>query len=514
MIDTEQERMVLPSVFKPGTQATPDGYREVSTHTFAESVIQHLGDDRLVFRLGDVLGVLEGDQGHRRFRPLDVDAARLVVDQAVRITSCKKDEEGVLRDAFHPCTRDLAGIFLAHARSTPQIRTLRSLVSYPVYLPGFDLAQPGWNAKGGVFYDAPAHLTEVTPSDGGSTLALADLFADFPIKDEASLCNLYALMLTRVLRPAIEGPTPFFFVMASLERTGKGKCLDVSSLAVTGERMPPMQVGGEEDEREKRITSLILKGAQAVHFDNVPTGVDLDSAAIASLATAWPSWSGRVLGASSMPTLPNSMVVAFSGNNPRASGENAKRSVPIVLESRTDAPELRDDFQHPDCYAYALEQRPAVLSCLLGLVERWKAEKRPRSKHRMGGFERWAAAVGGILHLAGCGAFLGNYTAWVKATNDFGADAEAFVAEWERLHPGETISAKQGMAMADEVGIFGGYFGGKNEIGRATSFSRKVLGALVDRPVGSHKISRIGSGSSSLYVLNGNGATETLGLRP
>ncbi len=503
------EERVLPAVFKPGLQQGPDGPEEVSNADFAEAVLEHIGDDSNLYRLGEVLGLIEGDPGARRFRPLDPDGARLVVDRAVRITSTRlvKAEGGgqVLQESYHPCTRDLAGVFLAHARAAPTVRTLRSIVSHPVYLPGFDLAKPGFNAKGGVFYDAPEHLAAVVP-DARPTPQILEtldlLVEDFPFKDEASRENFHALLLTRVLRPAIEGPTPFFFVMASQERTGKGKLLDVGSIAVTGEKIPVMQIGTEEDEREKRITSLMLRGSQAVHFDNVPTGVDLDSAAIASLATAYPTWTGRVLGGSTMPALPNSLVVAFSGNNPRASGENAKRSVPIVLEDKTGHPETRENFLHPDCYAWALEQRPAVLAALCGLVEAWKAAKRPTANRRLGGFERWIGAVGGALHHAGASHFLGNYEPWVRGSNDFGADAEMLVAELDRRFPkGEHFQAKDAYQIANDLGVFNAYYGGKNDTARLTSFSMKVMRALVDRTVNGVCMRRLGSGSSSFYAI-------------
>jgi hypothetical protein len=496
-----------PTILALESNDTPAGPVEVSNATFAESVIDHLPDDALVFRLGDVLGALYGEPGSRRFHTLDVPTAQILIDRTVRIVKTRRDAEGVIHEKFCPCKKDWAGVFLSEARTTTRIRTIRCIVQHPVYLPGFDIAKPGWNAKGGVFYDAPEHLSAVAPDVGQDTetamRVLEDLVADFPFKDEASRQNVFALMLTRVLRPAIEGPTPFFFVMASLERTGKGKLLDTASLAVTGERMVPMQIGGDEDEREKRITSLILRGAQSVHFDNVPTGVDLDSASIASLATAWPSWSGRILGASALPSLPNSLVVAFSGNNPKASGENAKRSVPIVLESRTDHPESRDDFLHPDCYAYALERRPSVLGTLLGMVERWKAAGRPKATKRLGGFERWAEAVVGILVHAGARMTLENYAGWVSSSNDFGADAEAFLTEANRLHGADTFSAKQAFQIAEDVGLFQAYYGGKNDRGRMTSFGMKILTPLVDRPVATGKLRKSGTGSNAVYHVQG-----------
>lgn len=494
---------VKPTVLKPDSQYAPDGASlEVGAGEFSAAVLSHIPDGALMFRLGsDVLGRLEGEPGSRRFRPLDPDSMRLLVDDSVRIVSTSLDKKGNVTETFRPCTRDLAGVVLAHVRGSPLVRSLRCVVPHPVYLPGFDLATEGYNAKGGVFYDRPASMpTTWAPADRPLDL-LDDLFTDFPLKDDADRQNLYALMLTRILRPAIEGPTPFFFVTAPLEGTGKGMALDVASMAVTGERMPTMQVGGDEDEREKRITSLMLRGAQAVHFDNIPTGEDLDSAAIASLATAWPSWSGRILGVSSAPALPNNIVVAFSGNNPKVSGENARRSVPIELESRVPHPELRSDFTHTDPYAHALSERPAVLAAFVGMVEKWKAAGRPASPRRMGSFERWVESVVAVIHHAGGDKVLSNYEKWRSVSNDWGADAEVFIAEVFRLHKTEKITSTVAFQIAETMGAFGSYYGGRNDRGRLISFGKKVMTPLVDRPVQTGWLRRDGSGSTAEYFV-------------
>jgi hypothetical protein len=63
-----------------------------------------------------------------------------------------------------------------------------------------------------------------------------------------------------------------------------------------------------------------------------------------------------------------------------------------------EEPSDREDFQHPDLHGYLLQQAVPILSALLGLVAAWEAKGRPLGrKHRMGGFDKWAAVVGGIV---------------------------------------------------------------------------------------------------------------------
>lgn len=497
---------VLPVVLRPGNHQTTEGAVEVSTAAFAEKVLSSLPDDALLFRMADTPGTLEGDPGARVFVPLSVDRARLLVDRNVRIVASSQDEKTQdIRETFQPCSKDLAGLVLAQAQTDPHVRPLRSLVSYPVYLPGFDLAQPGWNAKSGTFYDEPPHLAGLKPSEDPSTADLADFILDFHLKDEASRQNVYALMLTRILRPAIDGPTPFFFVMSSIERSGKGKLLDTCSVAVCGNPMAIMQVGGEEDEREKRITSLILRGASAVHFDNVPQGESFDSAAIASLATAYPNWGGRILGGSNTTSLPNNLVVAFSGNNPQATGELVKRCVPIAWDATDDHPELRTEFVNDqDNIAWAHKNRVMVLSTLMGMVEKWKAAGRPMAPFRMGGFERWSAAVLGVLFACGATEAMSNYREWCVSANDKDSDIADLIDSWALHHQTSSITASQVLELVEKAGLFPAVLARPSKSGQMVALARVVLSHLVDRPVGNWTVRKTKSGSSATYSLTKN----------
>lgn len=507
---------VAPSVTKddaillPGAHLTEHGeYIEIGTDDFARAVLSFMPPG-VLYRMDREVGRLVGEPGARRFELLDETSMRLLVDGTVRLgrwvkVKAKKDEPEHQALVFAPCTKDLAGLVLSAARSAGGIRVLQQIVSYPVYLPGLVRAKPGWNDEGGVFYDEPPGLARIEPlSPDAAREVLTDLLVDFPFKDPASRDNVIAAMVTLMLRPAIEGPVPFFLAMASLERTGKGKLIDTAlGMAVTGATVPPMQVGREESETEKRLTAQILHGTSLLHLDNVPIGEALDSASLASLATAWPNWSGRALGSSTIVVMPNRMVVAMSANNPRATGELVKRTVPIVLAPKNDHPELRDDFVHPDALAYAAERRPKVLAALMGIVEAWIAARKPVAPLRMGGFERWAAVVVSALRYAGCDAVMGNYREWCKAANDENADMEALVEAWAAKHGHDTVTAAQILDLVEKTGTFQNVLAKPTKGGQMVSLARTVLTPLTDRPVGKHVVVRMRSGSSCFYRLDG-----------
>lgn len=500
----------LATILVPGTHKDDeDAVFEIGNDDFVKAVLDALPEGT-IYRMDREVGSLVGEPGDLRFVPLDDTATRILVDANLRLggwVKIKATEATPEHQAlsFATCTRDLGGLVRAAAGADDRVRELQMIVRHPVYLPGLSLAKPGWNESGGVFYDEPDALKGVKPDPEHAIEVLDDLTVDFPFKDDASRENFYSMMLTLVARPAIDGNIPFSVVAASLERTGKGKLIDVGSLAVRGSRLTPIQLGRTEEETEKRITSQIIHGATLVHFDNVPVGEALDSPSLASLATGWPRWGGRKLGSSTIIDLPNRMVVALSANNPKATGELVKRSVPIILSPHTDHPELREDFQHQDCYGYALAQRPKVLAALLGIVEGWKAAGRPPHTVRLGGFERWVEIVVGSLAHAGAKSIMGNYRDWVRAANDEGADIETLVEAWWNKHRDTPIEAKTILELVKATETFPEVLKAPTDGGQRVSLGRRVLTPLVDRPVNGKIVRKGGNASNSRYWLESGG---------
>lgn len=496
------------TILLPGTHVTDHGeVVEVGTDDFAAAAVEALPDGA-VYRMDSEVGTVEGPEGKRRFCPLDETATRILVDRHMRLGRWVKVKapDGATRAelAFRHCGKDEASLVLSQARKAGGVRELQQIVTFPVYLPGLVLAAPGWNEAGGVYFDAPPDLKAVTPDPAAALEVLDDLVVDFPFKDAASRHNTFAGMLTLVLRPAIEGPVPFFLAMASMERTGKGKLIDTAfGVAVTGRTVPPMQVGRDESETEKRLTAQILHGTSLLHLDNVPIGEVLDSPSLASLATAWPCWSGRALGSSTIVVVPNRLLIAMSANNPRATGELVKRTVPIMLAPKSDHPELREDFVHPDALAYAALRRPRVLAALLGMVEAWKAAGKPAANARMGGFERWAAIVVSVMRHAGAADVLGNYREWCRAANDQQADIEALVEAWVAKHHHEPITAAQVLDLVEKTGTFQSVLAKPTRGGQMVALAKNVLTPLIDRPVKDWIVRRHTSGNNTLYRLDG-----------
>jgi hypothetical protein len=483
------ESWELPAVLMPGTWATPQGTQEVSTAHFATNVLLNIPDGALLFRMGEVVGRLVGGAGERRFVALEVSDARLLIDRHIRLTATARDKEtGEISVAYAPCTQDCARLVLAEAKTSSHVREVAAVVSHPVYLSGFVLAKAGYNSDAKVFYDEPSDLCGLVPQTDGAYEVLDDIVEGFCFKEEASRENAIAFIVTPIVRHAIEGNVPGHLIRAHRERTGKTLLARTLHAAVHGDEPNLIQFGSTEEEREKRITSLLLKAQTRVVIDNLPSGEEVDSPALAMLLTA-PTWTGRLLGKSQTPTLPNCLTLCLTGNNVGASGEVAQRLVPSHLQAETANPQEKTDFPHPDPVAHARANRRRVLEAVLGLVEHWKAAgSKPFLKVAFGGFEAWTRAVGGILAASGCVQFLGNLREWQDSADEFTADATALLADWARetvRATGETVSplttARAIRERAEKLELFARFRQGTTEPSVASTFGKRVLKVLVGR---------------------------------
>jgi putative DNA primase/helicase len=221
---------------------------------------------------------------------------------------------------------------------------------------------------------------------------------------------------------------------------------------------------------------------------------------LASLLTA-STYRSRLLGVSKVVDLPNNVILVGTGNNVRATGEIVKRSVPICLQPPTDAPEQRAEFVHPNLWSYIRERRRHVLACLLGMVKAWLKAGRPRGAVPMGGFDEWAAVIGGVMHMFGFTHWLGNVSAWRAHADVRRSDLRALVEEWYRRHGTAPRGVKEILAIAQQFELFPDVIGVREGKALETAFGMRVLARNVDTPVGQWLIRRNSVSRPALYSL-------------
>jgi hypothetical protein len=458
---------------------------EQSSADFAGQVLSDLPEGA-IYRRDFLPGEIIGVPGKRKWVEFSADRMRILVDSHVKlgkwVISHKAKEQVLL---YQACNKDYAGLVIAHASGAPGVRDLNLMVSYPIYAPGFQRIEPGWHD--GLFYDEPDDLLDLHPETDCEVIhnVLHDLVVDFPFKTQADRENFFGLLLTPIVAPAIDGNRPMHLLNAPLERTGKSKLVnEVFGGIITGRDTPSMQITDREEEREKRILAMLLQGETLMHLDNLPSYID--SPALASLLTT-SCFLGRILGFSRNVSLPNNLTLVGTGNNVQASGEIAKRVVPIMIEPTSSNPESRTDFQHPDIRSYVRQHRRAVLECLLGLVENWLGAGRPAHPNRLGGFENWSETIGGILRVNGMRAWRTNEVEWRKQANPHGGEMETFVEVWHETFGEGEATAMQLMDVAEQNNLFGFVFTRTGAPARGAVFG-KVLARYVDAPVGKWRI--------------------------
>lgn len=481
-------------ILSPGAHEKPDGYVEVSNRDFAEAMLGAIPDDTIYMRAGE-LGEINSKEG--RFYPIDDKRMRTVMDEHVKVRIWKKGKDEELKAFYRPSTRDMAHIVMGYARAGKVVRRLRFLATHPVYVePGFTRGEQGWNSDSGTYLteDIPDPL----PLDEARDV-IDDILVDFPFGSPADRENFVGLMLTPMLRPAIREPVPMHLIGSPVERTGKTKLAEiVLGCGLLGHPTPALQLGHEENEREKRIVSLLLSGASVIHLDNLDEF--LDSPSLASLLTS-STFQGRVLGASSMVSVPNGMTIVGTGNNVHASGEIAKRIVPITLLPGED-PETRNDYQHPRLREYIEDRTELIRAALIGYVDHWIEEGCPLASISFGGFERWSQVIGGILGAAGHTEWLGNLSEWRASADEFGGELQDLVLAWlDRYGASVWVAASDLYMLAEEQDLFAARMGrARNERGRKTVFGM-LLNRFAGRALWGHRIAVQGRGARRMVRL-------------
>lgn len=435
-----------PDVLVPGAHCTSSGeYIEATPESFATQAI-NAQPPYTLFKRGGVVGVIEDGA----FLPLTNDGIRIFA----RAKPCQwrriKDEQAADGwshvKQYVPLSKEHAGLIIARSTSHPNVSAIRLITRVPLFLGPKKITVPGWN-PGGVWLESPPPTAK--PVD--PVALFDDILGDFPWQDRADMENYIGGVLSVIVRPWIDGNVPMHFVSSTIERTGKTLLAEQILGGITlGRPTPAMQFAGSDEERDKRILAVLLRGIPVVHLDNLTHW--MDSAALASLLTA-SVYTGRILGQSLMAEVENLSCFWATGNNVNATGEIAKRSIPIRLVPPDAEPHMRSSFRHPDIAAYVRERQPIIVATLLDMVERWIAAGEPDCGVTIGGFRSWCRIVGGAMHYAGFRSWMANYRAWTGATDVEGTDLERFVVDWAERAVGPQKPSELRLR-ASEMGLF------------------------------------------------------------
>jgi hypothetical protein len=262
------------------------------------------------------------------------------------------------------------------------------------------------------------------------------------IEGPPGLCESAALsgLLTAVCRASLPLAPGVMINAPSVSGSGAGKGLLARMIVAIafGIIAKAGTAGHDEQELEKRIGAILLRGEPVLLLDNLNNTL-LRSAQLESCLTE-PLVSVRLFGVLKMQDVRCTALVVVTGNGVQASGDTARRFIYPTLEPPVDNPEQR---QYPAGFLDGiLARRGELLSdCLT--VWRWgRQQSNLKRGLPFGSYERWAAWVRDPLLALGCD----DPVKGVQDARDrdpHRVNIAALFAEWRFRHGGDWQKADE-----------------------------------------------------------------------
>jgi hypothetical protein len=314
---------------------------------------------------------------------------------------------------------------------------LEAVVEAPIMRPdGTILDVPGYDPQTRLYYrpaaglDVPEIPDEPTEADIRAAITLLDeAVGEFPYEDGPSAANTLGLMLTPLVRQAIDGPVPMALIDKPQAGTGGSLLAEAVSVIASGRTAEMLGAPRDEEEWRKQITAKLAAGATMICVDNVEGPLYAPSLARALTAR---TWTDRVLGRSETVTVAQRATWIATGNNIQLRGDLPRRCYWIRLDAREARPWQRQDFKHPDLLGWVRDNRGRLIHALLTVARAWFADGKPKAADlpRLGSFEAWTETVGGMVAFAKIPGFLGNLNALYDKADEGNAEWEEFLLAW------------------------------------------------------------------------------------
>lgn len=374
----------------PVIYGTPKGLARISTTSAGDPVIAHISDG------------------------VDV---RILVDRYLVCGVPVKTKTGTevrWSNSFQEADKRMGELARQHQWHDVGVRLphLKSVRSFPFFDADFRLVNDrGYHAETRCYLDRSTPIQFPDPGETPLTV-LAEWMSDFI---EQTFANPWdytyaiAFLITILMRPAIDGPTPMFAVMASMPRIGKGKLVNAICRAAMGTTAMGMPLSKETDRQIHEVLSALGTGRPVAVVDNErqdKAGDTFGGPAIESMLTE-PTYSGRLLGGNTQVEYEVEMILAMTGNNPAFTFDMACRICPIELLSRKQQADARGGWAHPDIEkktGYTMRIRAKILGAVVMMVEQWRGRRAAGETWitwAPGGFEAWGQIVGAVCISAG-----------------------------------------------------------------------------------------------------------------
>ncbi len=346
-----------------------------------------------------------------RIVPVTKEAIDDTLNRRARYARLVRDEGGNATEIDESAPSWLSNNIVA-LQHWPGIRELEEVHNGPFIRPDGSVGglRAGYDADSRCWIDTTEDWSELDtpPTEQEAQQAAATLLGiidEFPFMGEADRTAWLSAILTRVARPAFQGPSPLFVITATTPGSGKTMLSKLIGIIADGQSPGMRTLSKNEEENRKGITSALHGGAGILVFDNVAG--QIQSRVLDGFLTS-EHWTDRVLGKTKEVTLPNLTVTILTTNNATVAGDTARRSIAIRLAPLEERPECRV-FRIPSLEKHVRDNRHALLVAAIRILQWHVATGRPQRKTyrrcdddgnetespvlRFGSFEEWSAVV-------------------------------------------------------------------------------------------------------------------------
>jgi hypothetical protein len=271
----------------------------------------------------------------------------------------------------------------------------------PLVMPtGRMLAPTGLDRLRGIQFVIPDDLRAIIPKRrdcteelvGQAMAFLCDNWLVDVVTDYNGKCVIIADALTLIERSLLP-ERPCFFYTAGRRGGGKSTTLRMLLMAVTGMYPAESAWSTVEEERRKALLAYFMLGKPYILWDNIKRGTAISCPYI-ELSCTSAYYADRRLGVSELVSTAAATIHHFTGNNIRAKGDLASRSLEVRLSVDRADPENRK-FTHQYPVQWTEDMRAELMYSfyilLLGnpqLRESHDAPSRPASRCGGGWLDR------------------------------------------------------------------------------------------------------------------------------
>jgi putative DNA primase/helicase len=202
---------------------------------------------------------------------------------------------------------------------------------------------------------------------------LLGLLDEFRFEGNTDRAVALAWLMVPALRPAMR-VVPMILFRANVSGSGKSYLVDLGAAVASGqEAAAVVGAGPDNEETEKRLSSLLLEGATHIAVDNVD--FDIPGTSIWCHISERPRLRVRILGMSKTPHIDNAAYITVTGNNIQPKDDLIRRVLTCTMNVAVEQPERRKFEKNP--VRMVLADRGRYLGAIFTIAKHYRAAGSP-----------------------------------------------------------------------------------------------------------------------------------------